>query len=122
MTLRDFLLIQNSDAVAQHLRWLSGASFLLFFMAGEDGQVVVQASFLLLGAALLGASEIVPGLVSEVRRRRQAVARGARQPGPINWPEKPSSPGSSRGGRPGAPRRNTSRSRPRTRPGGAARA
>lgn len=119
MTLSNLFAIQDGEAVARHLRVVAGLFMLLFFFAGEDNQVAVQASFLIGGSMLLLASELLPGMLSEVQRRRQAIARGARAPGPINWPERPSSRGSSRGGRPVAPHRNRSRSRPRTHPGAA---
>ena len=119
MTLSNLFAVQDGEAVARHLRVVAGLFMVLFFFAGEDNQVVVQASFLACGSILLLASELLPGMLSEMQRRRPAFARAARAPGPINWPERPSSRGSSRGGRPGAPHRNRSRSRPRTHPGAA---
>lgn len=119
MSLGNLLVMQDGEAVAQHLRGVAGLFFVLFFFAGEDNQVAVQASFLIFGGVLLALSELLPDMLSEVQQRRQTVARGARPPGPINWPERPSSLGSSRAGRPGVPHRNRSRSRPRTRPGAA---
>lgn len=110
------LLMHDGAALAPHLRVLGGLGFLLFLFAGGDGQSGVQASFLAMSLIFLGASEWLPGLSYGTRRRHQAVMRRAQPPGLINWPEKPSTRGSSRGGRPGEPRRSNPRSRPRTRP------
>lgn len=111
--------VDDNQTSARYLRGLGGGFFLLFLFAGGDGQIAAQGSFLFLSAALLGASELMPGLLGRVRRRRQAAVRRAQPPGLINWPEKPSSRGSSRAGRLGEPRRNSPRFHPRTRPAAA---
>ncbi len=52
--------------IASQLHRVGGVFVLLFLMAGQSGQEVVQASFLLLAAACLVAAECLPAYRSSV--------------------------------------------------------
>lgn len=50
------------QSLATGLRGIGGVFVLLFLMAGQNGQEVVQGSFLMVAAICLGLAEWWPGL------------------------------------------------------------
>lgn len=58
---------KTQNAARTGLYRLAGVFALLFFMAGGDGQIHVQAVFLLLSAVCLLAAELMQGAVAPAR-------------------------------------------------------